>query len=133
MKKVVMAVLLMAGIAGVAQEKEVKPEGGHRPKMEKVTPEEQTKQLTKELGLDAGQQAKVKELYAQQEKQRAANKPAEGEKHDHAAMEEKMKEENVAFEGKIKAILTADQYTKGQASVKNKKGPKHGGGIKPRE
>ena len=134
MKKMIVAAFLIAGIAGFAQEKqEVKdasgPQREHKGPGKKVTPEEQTKQLAKELSLDEKQQAKVKALYDEEEKQRAAARPEEGKKgeaHDHAAMEAGMKAKNDAFDTKMKGILTADQYTKWKASVKK------GGAGKPR-
>ena len=121
MKKFVVAVMLLAGIAGFAQEKKAVKEGAQPHKKEKVTTDEQANQLAKELNLDAKQQAKVKELYADQEKQRAAAKPEElkkGEKHDHAAMEAKIKTENEAFDKKMKGVLTNEQYTKWKESGK---------------
>lgn len=127
MKKVMMAVLLMAGLTGFAQEKPaVKPDGAkhktEKKDIKKVTPDEQAKQLAKELSLDDAQQAKIKALYTEQEKQRAANpelkKMEKGEQHDHAAMEAKMKKENAAFDTKMKGILSKEQYAKWQASVK---------------
>ena len=123
MKKFVMAVMLLAGITGFAQEKSEVKEGG-RPRKEKVTPDEQSKQLARELNLNDNQQGKIKELYTEQEKQRAAFKPTEekkGEKHDHTAIQAKMKTENDAFNNKMKAILTPDQYTKWKTS-ENKQG-----------
>jgi protein CpxP len=133
MKKVVMALLLMAGVAGFAQEKPATKPDAPKHKMDKgpkVTPEEQAKQIAKELSLDDAQQAKVKALYAEQEKKRAADidvkKMEKGEQHDHAAMEARMKKENAAFDTKMKGILSKEQYTKWQASLKtDHKG--HGG------
>lgn len=127
MKKTVTALMLLAAMAGFAQEKPAKPAGekiktekkGHK---QKVTADEQSKQLAKELNLNDAQQAKVKALYEEQEKARANNpdaaKMAKGEQHDHAAMEKKAKEENTAFDTKMKGILSKEQYTTWQASVK---------------
>lgn len=122
-----MAVLLMAGVAGFAQEKPAAKPDGQKHKTEKghklkVTPDEQAKQIAKELSLNDDQQAKVKVLYAEQEKKRAADpdlkKMEKGEQHDHAAMEARMKKENTAFDTKMKGILSKEQYAKWQASVK---------------
>lgn len=129
MKKFVLAVMLLAGLTTFAQEKAPLKEGG-RPKKEKVTPEQQAKQVAQELNLNDSQQKKIKELYTDQEKQRANFKPTEkpGEKHDHAAMQAQMKKENDAFEVKMKNILTADQYTKWKAADKKQGGHgKHDG------
>lgn len=140
-----MAVLLMASLSTFAQEKKEKPEGGRGRNTEKVTPDEQTKQLAKELDLNDKQQAKVKALYTEQEKDRAAFKPEEGkkgekpakgekaEKPNHDEMEAKMKKDNEAFDAKMKGILTAEQYTKWQASQKKGRGsdkPERGGAKK---
>lgn len=127
-----MAVLLMATLSTFAQEKKQKPEGGREQKTEKVTPDDQTKQLAKELNLNDKQQAKVKALYTEQEKTRGAKpeegkkgeKPAKGEKPDRTEMEAKMKKDNEAFDSKMKGILTAEQYTKWQASQKKGRGDK---------
>jgi len=81
MKKFIIGAFMLAGLAGFAQEQPEVKEAGAKPKREhhqpkeKVSPEEQSKQLAKELNLDDNQQARVKALYAEQEKTRAANKP----------------------------------------------------------
>lgn len=135
MKKLVFAALMLASVAGFAQEKKEKPQGGRGAKTEKVTPEEQSKQLASELKLDAKQQEKVKALYADQEKKRAQVKPEggkkpEGEKPNREEFEAKMKKENEEFDGKMKGILTPDQYTSWKKSQKQQ--PEHGkGGKKP--
>ena len=139
MKKVFSIVMLAAALSGFAQEKKQKPEGGRPAKTEQVTPDDQVKQLTAELNLDKKQQEKVKALYTEQEKQRAANKPEKGERGEkpqggekpergangenpgHEGMEAKMKTENAAFDKKMKGILTDAQYKKWQESAK--KGP----------
>ena len=134
MKKIVMGLLLLAAIGSYAQEKPVKQsvKSVERPigdkiknekKLHKVTPDEQAKQIAKELNLNDIQQAKVKALYEEQEKNRAALAPElkkmeKGEQHDHAAMEKKIKEENTAFDTKMKNILSKEQYVKWQESLK---------------
>ena len=134
MKKIVTGLLLLAAIGGYAQEKTIKPGINRmdRPagdkiknekKLHKVTPDEQAKQIAKELNLNDAQQAKVKALYEEQEKDRAAMAPEvkkmeNGEQHDHAAMQKKVKEDNTAFDTKMKNILSKEQYVKWQESVK---------------
>jgi protein CpxP len=123
MKKLIFGALLLGAFVGNAQEKKQKPEGGRGHKTEKVTPEDQSKQLASELKLDAKQQEKVKALYADQEKKRAQLKPeagkkTEGEKPNREEFETKMKKENEEFDGKMKGILTADQYTAWKKSQK---------------
>ncbi|WP_051200083.1 hypothetical protein [Flavobacterium subsaxonicum] len=124
MKKFVMAALLLASVAGFAQDKKELKEG-HKPKTE-ITPDEQAKNLTKELGLNDKQQAKVKAFYTEEQKKRESNKPEggkKGEKPDATAMEAKMKEEQAATDKKMKGILTDEQYTKWKSNQKNQ-GPK---------
>lgn len=121
--------------------KKEKPEGNRQQhKTETVTPEEQSKQLGKELGLDSKQQEKVKILYTEQEKQRAASKQEDSrkgekvEKPNRDGADTKMKKENDAFDSKMKGILTPEQYTKWQASQKKGKGgPEKEGGKKPQK
>ena len=128
--------MLAAVLSGFAQQKKQKPEGGRPGKTEQVTPDDQVKQLTAELNLDKKQQEKVKALYAEQEKQRAAAKPekggrvekpqggdqpekgTKGEKPNREDMKAKMKAENADFEKKMKGILTDAQYKKWQESAR---------------
>lgn len=137
MKKIVIVAALLMAVSGFAQEKKESARQQH--KTEKVTPEEQSKQLGKELGLDARQQEKVKALYTEQEKQRAAFKP-EGEKSEkpqkpnREEAQAKIKKENDAFDSKMKDILKPEQYTKWQASQKKGKGgPEKDGGKQPQK
>jgi Spy/CpxP family protein refolding chaperone len=131
MKKCIAAILLLTGLTVSAQDRQGPPQGG--PGKDRPTTEEQVKTLTKELNLDSKQQAKVKELYAAQEKKRGASKPdgnQKGEKPNREEMEAKMKAEQTDFDSKIKKILTEEQYTKYKASEKNKQGGKKGEGPK---
>ncbi|MXN92183.1 hypothetical protein GR160_13205 [Flavobacterium sp. Sd200] len=135
MKKVVMAVMLLAGVAGFAQDKPAKAEG-NKPKTEKkgqkhgLTADEHAKKLAQDLALNDAQQAKVKEIFAEQEKKRAADpelkKMEKGEQHDHAAMEAKMKKDEAALDTKMKNILNAEQYAKWK-ELSKKGAPKHDG------
>jgi periplasmic protein CpxP/Spy len=124
MKHLVMAALLMTGVATFAQTA-AKTEGTEltRPKKEKATPESQTKKLTEELGLDAKQQAKVKELFEQQAKAKEALKEQRKAAVDDTAKAEikaKAKEDKEAFKAKMKTILTEEQYTKWSTFKTNK-------------
>lgn len=128
MKKFVIAALLLAGVAGFAQERK-EPREGQKPKKE-LTADEKTKTLTEELQLNEKQQAKVKEVYAEEHKRRESNKPngaAKGEKPNREAMEAKMKEDQAATDKKMKDILTAEQYTKWKSSQKKEGFKKHEG------
>ncbi|KRB56499.1 hypothetical protein [Flavobacterium sp. Root186] len=125
MKKLFIAAMLLIGIASFAQDADQKPA---REQREKLTPEQrnekQLQKLTTELGLDANQQAQVKQLLAERsakaEKFREAReakkdsdvKPTDAEKE---AFKNELKAEKEANEAKMKAILTADQYTKWQS------------------
>jgi protein CpxP len=116
MKHLVMAALLMTGIAAFAQTAAKTEETQlTQPKKEKATPETQTKRLTEELGLDAKQQVKVKELFEQQAKAKEELKEQRKAAVDETAKAElkaKAKADKEAFKAKMKAILTEEQYTK---------------------
>ncbi|WP_291143007.1 hypothetical protein [Flavobacterium sp. UBA7680] len=125
MKKLFIAAMLLIGIASFAQDGDQKPA---REQREKLTPEQrnekQLQKLTTELGLDANQQAQVKQLLAERsakaEKFRETRearkdsdvKPTDAEKE---AFKNELKAEKEGNEAKMKAILTADQYTKWQS------------------
>ena len=125
MKKLFIAAMLLIGIASFAQDADQKPA---REQREKLTPEQrnekQLQKLTTELGLDANQQAQVKQLLAERsakaEKFRETRearkdndvKPTDAEKE---AFKNELKAEKEGNEAKMKAILTADQYTKWQS------------------
>lgn len=131
MKRFIIAAFMLASLAGVAQEKQARPEGGRDQKTEKVTPDEQTKQLASELKLNNKQQKKVKALYTEQEKKRAQNRPEggkkpSGEKPNREEFEAKMKKENEEFDGKMKGILTPDQYTAWKKSQKQQPAERKG-------
>ena len=121
MKKLIIAVMLFVGIASFAQDATMSTKS----QKDKMTPEQrndkQLKKLTSELNLDAGQQAKVKQLLADRsakaeqwkmnyDAKKATNaKPTAEEK---AAMKKQMAEEMASNDAKMKSILNADQYTK---------------------
>ncbi|WP_281235030.1 hypothetical protein [Flavobacterium gelatinilyticum] len=111
MKKLVIAALLFAGIAGFAQDKK-----------EKLTPEERTEKqlqrLTSELNLDANQQAQIKQLLAEKSaktekirKERKENKTKLTQA-EREAFKNELKAQKEAVDAKMKSILNADQYTK---------------------
>lgn len=125
MKKLFIAAMLLIGIASFAQDADQKPA---REQRERLTPEQrnekQLQKLTTELGLDANQQTQVKQLLAERsakaEKLRETRearkdsdvKPTDAEKE---AFKNELKAEKEGNEAKMKAILTADQYTKWQS------------------
>jgi len=131
MKKLLIAAMLLVGIASFAQDADQKPARDHK---ERMTPEQrnekQLQKLTSELSLDANQQAQVKQLLAERsakaEKFREARKdqkdsntkPTAAEK---AAFKKQMEDEVAANDAKMKSILKADQYTKWKTLQEEKK------------
>ena len=115
MKKLIIAALLIVGIAASAQEKRERPE---RANMEKMTPEQRNERrverMTKELNLDATQQEKLKQLYADEAKNREAQMA--DRKNKKGPGREMMAERMKATEGKMKEILTTEQFQKWKSS-----------------
>ena len=129
MKKLFIAALLFVGIVSFAQDINQKPTRDQR---EKLTPEQRSEKnlqkLTADLNLDKKQQEQVKQLLAERrakaEKFRDARKDKKGTKPTDAekeAFKKQMKAENEASDAKMKAILTADQFTKWTALKKENK------------
>ena len=117
MKKLIIAALLVAGIATYAQEKKEMP---NRANMERMTPEErqerQLKRLTSELTLTAQQQDQVKQLLSTQaanrEKPIYRNALSKEElKVRREAAKNKTQEDRKMMEDKMKGILTPAQFT----------------------
>lgn len=131
MKKLLIAAMLLVGIASFAQDADQKPAREHK---ERMTPEQrnekQLQKLTSELSLDANQQAQVKQLLAErsakaekfrearQDQKDSNTKPTAAEK---AAFKKQMEDEVAANDAKMKSILKADQYTKWKALQEEKK------------
>ncbi|MFC5682772.1 hypothetical protein ACYE2N_13320 [Flavobacterium sp. MAHUQ-51] len=111
MKKLIIAALLVVGVATFAQEKKERPQRGD---MEKMTPEQRVQnrvdRMTKELNLDAAQQEKIKQLYVDEAKNREAMMAQMKEKKGQGR--EMMAEQRKAMETKMAAILNADQLAK---------------------
>lgn len=107
MKKLWIAVLLMAGMASFAQEAQAEKVCT---KGEKKCPstEKKLEKMTEELTLTPDQQTQIKGLLEAQKviKQEAA---------------EKMEKEHTAMDAKLKTILTAEQYTKWSENKKEGK------------
>lgn len=122
MKKLIIALVLGLGLTGFAQETTPKP---NRSDIAKMTPEQRQQKhlahLTKELNLDAKQQAEVSKILAEKGRkaqdfktQRDTHKST-GEKitpEQREALKTKMQAEKADTEAKMKAILSADQYQK---------------------
>ncbi|MES2240692.1 MAG: hypothetical protein V4497_10595 [Bacteroidota bacterium] len=135
MKKLIIAALLVVSVSTFAQDE--KKERPQRADMEKMTPEQRTERrverMTKELNLDATQQEKLKQLYADEAKNREAQMANMKDKKGQGR--EMMAEQRKASEEKIKAILTPEQLTKWKANqdkmrerMQQRMGDRQGGG-----
>jgi Spy/CpxP family protein refolding chaperone len=102
MKRGVAVVILMVLVAALAL--------AQPPRM---TPQERTDRLAKELSLTEKQKAQVLELFTQEEKSRPQMKPSEGgQPPDRDAMRAAMEKIRSERNEKMKKILTAEQYKK---------------------
>ena len=142
MKNLIIALVLVMGISGFAQEATPKP---NRANIEKMTPEQRQQKhlayLTKELTLDAKQQeavgkilieksAKAQDLKAQKDTRKASGDRMTTE--ERTAFKNTMQAEKADTEAKMKAVLSADQYQKWldlRAENKEKIKEKRGGGM----
>lgn len=134
MKKLMIAILLMAGISAMAQNHERK---GKRYAMKDLTPDQvatlQTKKMTLILDLNASQQSKMKSMFTEDAKTRKAkmeehmNRKEEG---GSITADEKfaMQDERLDFEierkKEMRALLTPEQYEKWE-KMKLKKRMQH--------
>ena len=116
MKKLIIAALLVAGMTTYAQEKK---EASTKPKMERITPEQrlerQLEKMTSELSLDAKQKQQVNQILTEQSgkrKQMMNNVKATKQemKIKRAESKKRMQEERLLMEGKMKAILSPEQF-----------------------
>ncbi|WP_264565299.1 hypothetical protein [Flavobacterium sp. N3904] len=122
MKNLIIALVLVMGISGFAQEATPKP---NRANIEKMTPEQRQQKhlayLTKELGLDVKQQeavgkilaeksAKAQDLKAQKDTRKASGDRMTTE--ERTAFKNTMQAEKADTEAKMKSVLSADQYQK---------------------
>ena len=118
MKKLIMAILVMAGISATAQDH-------MRASMKDLSPEQianlQTKKMTLALDLNESQQSKIKSILTEDAKTRKSKmedfkaRKEEGKK---MTADEKYKMQNerldhqIARKKEMKSLLTAEQYTK---------------------
>lgn len=127
MKKLVLMALLVVGITTFAQEK-------REERKEKLTPEQradfQVKKMTKDLNLNDKQAEQVKVLVAKEVEKREVKraemeaKRAEQTKPSKEEMEVRkteMKASQEAMKAEMKKILTADQYTKWEQKLEERK------------
>ncbi|WP_051590660.1 hypothetical protein [Flavobacterium daejeonense] len=120
MKKLItLAMIACLGLASYAQQKPSRHNGNP---MEKFTPEQRNelmlKKMTLELDLNASQQKKMGKIIAEQSAKREAHlkdRKAKTEKptsDEIFAMKSKMLDEQIAMNGKMKKILSTDQFKK---------------------
>ncbi|APQ16698.1 hypothetical protein [Maribacter hydrothermalis] len=123
MKKLIMAILIMAGISATAQDHTRK---GNRGDMGDLTPEQvatlQTKKMTLALDLNESQQAKIKTILTEDAKARKSKmdarkiKKEEGEKKWSAdekyAMQNERLDHQIARKKEMKSILNQEQFEK---------------------
>lgn len=117
MKKLIIAAFLVVGVASFAQNNNNRPQRGD------FSPEKRVERLTTQLNLDAKQQEQVKELYAEQAKNRQAQT---------GFSREQMQEERKKTDEKLKTILTPEQLKKweaNQAEMRQRMGNRQGGGM----
>lgn len=123
MKKIIMAILVMAGISATAQDHNMK---GKRGDMKDLTPVQiatlQTKKMTLALDLNESQQAKIKTILTEDAttrkakmEERKANKE-DGKKvltaDEKYAMQNERLDHQIARKEQMKSILNTDQYEK---------------------
>ena len=95
---------------------------------QRMTPQERTDQLAKQLALTAEQKAKVLEVFAKQDSARQkAFAENQGDRQAMRATMQKMREETTK---KLKAILTEEQYAKYE-KLRSEMGPPGGMGRRP--
>jgi len=117
---------LIAGFSGMAQKG---PHRGNRDTMKDVTPEQmatlQTKKLTLALDLNASQQKAVQELHLENAKlrkekmekiraEKAADERAKPSPEEHFAIQNERLDRMIVTKGKMKQILSPEQYEKWQ-------------------
>lgn len=123
MKNVVMAIVMLVGFSGFAQEKQ--PDARHKRDRVELTPEQRNdlrlKELTLKLDLNSSQQKEMAKVIAEQETKRAAvreemkskreakQKPTADEVY---AMQSKRLDEQIAHKARMKKLLNADQFAK---------------------
>ncbi|MBU2906652.1 hypothetical protein KO529_17775 [Arenibacter algicola] len=146
MKKLVVLVVLMAGITAIAQKPE--RERGHRGDMKDMSPEQiatlQTKQMTLALDLTDAQQKEIQSLNLQNAVKRsekmnemkARKESGEAKKltsEERYAMKTAMLDHQIAQKEKMKKILNKEQYMKWEKMKENREGHRKGRGMKDNE
>lgn len=139
MKKLVLAVCLMATMAGFAQEQ------ASRDGRERLAPEQQVqlqvKKMTLDLDLTAKQQKEVEKLLLDQNKKREEARAAQGDvrknykemtSDERFALQNKRMDDKIAFKGEMKKILNSNQMEKWekQGQMRQEKIIKRGRNLK---
>lgn len=110
MKKLVLSLVLVAGLAFAANAQQGGGQGGQR--RAQATPEERVKQLDEKVKLTDDQKTKATAVYmAAAEDMKKMREEMQGGGGDMSAMREKMMKMNSDNEAKITAILTDSQKT----------------------
>jgi hypothetical protein len=125
MKKLIIAALLVVGMTSFAQERNKMERRRHGMEMEKFTPEQRNelmlKKMTLGLDLSAKQQNQMKSVIAEKSTKHDAMMGNRKEKTDRPtrderfAMKSKMLDEQIIMKGKMKNILSPEQYEKWDA------------------
>ena len=126
MKKMILAIALVATTLTFAQERKARGE--------KLTPEQQTelqvKRMTLELDLDEKQQKEIKTILVEQSKKRETKvaamkaKKEKGEKptaDERFAMKNEMLDNQIAMKARMKKILKPEQFTKWEEKQADRK------------
>ncbi|MDG2432755.1 hypothetical protein [Flavobacterium sp.] len=123
MKKLFIVALAIVSMASFAQDKKDGSKRAQRANMEKMTPQERSakrlEKMTADLNLDAKQQEKVKQLFAEQDATRESQKAEMKKKRDQAKA--KMGEQKQKMDDKMTAILTPEQSAKWKANQEKMK------------
>ena len=112
MKKLVLSLVLVAGLAFAANAQQGQGGGGQR--RQQATPEERVKQLDEKVKLTDEQKTKATAVYteaAEAQKKMREEMMAAGGTPDRAAMMEKMTKMSAETDTKLNAIFTAEQKT----------------------
>jgi hypothetical protein len=123
MKKLItIALVAIMGVSSYAQEIKERPRRPEGNQMEKFTPEQRNqlmlKKMTLELDLNASQQKEMSKIIAEQGAKREAHmkdrkaKTAKPTSDEIFAMKSKMLDEQIAMNGKMKKILSPEQFKK---------------------
>tara|TARA_R110002033_G_scaffold165589_1_gene203516 strand:+ start:252 stop:710 length:459 start_codon:yes stop_codon:yes gene_type:complete len=139
MKKLVVLIVLMAGITAMAQKPE--RERGHRGDMKDMSPEQiatlQTKQMTLALDLTDAQQKEIQSLNLENavkrsekmDEMKAKKESGEAKKltsEERFAIKTAMLDHQIAQKEEMKKILNKEQYEKWDTMKKNREGHRKG-------